>query len=98
MAIDKRLALLSALEIERVHLKNTNKELNASNQQLVMLQDELVESSRLSSLGLMVAGLAHEMNTPLGGVKMAMSSLNALLQREVNAFTRVKLWITAKLD
>lgn len=79
---DKRLALLNALEIEKVHLKNTNKELNASNQQLVMLQDELVENSRLSSLGLMVAGLAHEMNTPLGGVKMAMSSLNALLQRE----------------
>jgi len=78
----KRQVLLLALESEKVHLKNTNKELNTANQRLVLLQDELVENSRLSSLGMMVAGLAHEMNTPLGGAKMALSSLQALLTRD----------------
>ncbi|SBS25367.1 Alginate biosynthesis sensor protein KinB [Marinomonas spartinae] len=84
----KRQALLLALESEKVHLKNTNKELNTANQRLVLLQDELVENSRLASLGMMVAGLAHEMNTPLGGTKMALSSLQALLMRDEADFDK----------
>ena len=34
-------------------------------------RDELVRSERLSSLGLMVAGVAHEINTPLGAAMLA---------------------------
>ncbi len=39
------------------------------------MQDELVRAEKLSSLGLMVAGVAHELNTPLGTAVMTLSSL-----------------------
>ena len=38
-------------------------------------QDELVRTQRLSSLGALVAGVAHELNTPIGNAVLAASTL-----------------------
>lgn len=64
---EKLIGLSLKLHNERQQLKQANKSLieNVARQQL--LQDELVEANKLSSLGLMVAGVAHELNTPIGG-------------------------------
>ena len=40
--------------------------LQESIQQLEMAQDRLVESEKMASLGSLVSGIAHEINTPLG--------------------------------
>ena len=75
--------LLTLLQEEKAQAEHANRKLNLTNKRLVDLQDELVETSKLSSLGLMVAGLAHEMHTPLGGVRMAMSSCKVWLDKEI---------------
>jgi signal transduction histidine kinase len=75
--------LLTLLQEEKAQAEHANRKLNLTNKRLVDLQDELVETSKLSSLGLMVAGLAHEMHTPLGGVRMALSSCKAWLDKEI---------------
>jgi len=56
-------------------LRDGNAALALANERLLMAQQELARAERLSSLGLMVAGVAHEMNTPLASAQLALGSL-----------------------
>lgn len=71
----QRLRLLDQLACERDRLQQRNTELDQALQRQQLLQDELVETRKLSSLGMMVAGVAHELNTPSGAVLMTLSTL-----------------------
>ena len=57
-------------------LERSNQSLTETLQRLEQTQDELVESEKLASLGALVAGVAHELNTPIGNALMAASTLS----------------------
>ncbi len=56
-------------------IQTMNNDLNTSLEQLKIAKDELVRSEKLAALGSLVAGIAHELNTPIGNGLMAMSTV-----------------------
>ena len=64
---------------ERIHmeegLKNAVTELEHSNQQLKEMQSQLVQNEKLASIGQLAAGIAHEINNPMGFVSSNFSTL-----------------------
>lgn len=73
---------LEARVAQRTHeLVRANGELQKAVDSLSLAQDELVRSERMSSLGSMVAGVAHELNTPIGNsLTVATSLQHAMVQ------------------
>ena len=56
-------------------LKTTCKDLAISNERLASTQEALMQSEKLSSMGQLAAGIAHEVNNPLGTVLMLSHTL-----------------------
>ena len=60
-------------EIESVRLHNTivraNAELKKTLEELAKSQDRLIESKKLEKIGLLASGLAHNLKSPLTGIK-----------------------------
>jgi len=50
--------------------------------ELSQTQAQLFQTSKLATLGEMSAGLAHEMNQPLGGISLVAKHMRKLLERE----------------
>lgn len=60
----------------QVELAQANLKLQATNTRLKETQKKLVEAEKMASLGVLVAGVAHEINTPLGVCLSAASALH----------------------
>lgn len=61
-------------------LRQANQELSTTVEHLKLAQGELVRSEKLASLGSLVAGVAHELNTPIGNGVMAISTMRSALK------------------
>jgi PAS domain S-box-containing protein len=69
--------------LEQKVLEKT-KDLELSFLQLQKSQDEIIKKEKLATLGLLVAGIAHEINTPLGAIKASADNLDFLFLQEFN--------------
>lgn len=76
---DDRERNLAELRKQREELAHSNRALQDSLDTLRAMQTDLLRAEKLSSLGLMVAGVAHELNTPLGSALVNLSTLQQRL-------------------
>ncbi len=58
------------LRKSNAELEKRSKELEASIEELKSTQRQLIQASKLASMGTLTAGIAHEINNPLAGIKL----------------------------
>ena len=61
-------------------LSQAHAELQAANQQLKEAQAQLLQSEKMASIGQLAAGVAHEINNPIGYVHSNLGSLEGYIQ------------------
>uniref|UniRef100_UPI0035AFEF1B sensor histidine kinase n=1 Tax=Undibacterium squillarum TaxID=1131567 RepID=UPI0035AFEF1B len=89
LAAEQKLLELNAELEDRVakrtrNLEQSNAELAQALQSVRMMQEEVIRQEKLASLGALVAGIAHELNTPIGNSVTVTSTL----QDEIRRFRR----------
>ncbi|NJK39008.1 MAG: response regulator [Oscillatoriales cyanobacterium RM2_1_1] len=64
-------------------LQDKNEELAVTLEQLQTAQIKLVQSEKMVALGQLVAGIAHEINTPLGAIRSSIENIMSFLEHNL---------------
>ncbi|WP_353572852.1 response regulator [Candidatus Albibeggiatoa sp. nov. BB20] len=85
---DKPAILLIARDVtERkqaeIRLRNANEKLQLTLEHLQATQNELVQSEKMAALGQLIAGVAHEIKTPLGAIRSSVNHISQFLRQNL---------------
>jgi two-component system, NtrC family, sensor kinase len=81
--------------MRETELRERNAELEIANAKLKGAQEQIVQSEKLASIGQLAAGVAHEINNPIGYVN---SNLSTLQQYVSNLLTAIDTYTTVLTD
>jgi PAS domain S-box-containing protein len=76
-------------------LKTKNEEIEEALRRLTQMQEGLIQSEKMSSLGLLAAGIAHEINNPLAFITSNLNRFNEYFHDVRNLLT---LWMESCAD
>ncbi|MEQ8472159.1 MAG: ATP-binding protein [Marinoscillum sp.] len=81
LLVKERTEELNAIKNQLEHLVDQRtKELKNTVDQLTNAQDQLIQAEKMASLGVLTAGIAHEINNPVNYLKGGLYSLDKLLK------------------
>ena len=81
--ITERKASEEEIRYVNEELINQKENLEALVDNLTQTQEQLVNSEKMAALGQLIAGVAHEVNTPLGAIKASIGNLNDSLNKAI---------------
>ena len=55
--------------------------------ELQKTQEQLIQSEKLAALGQLIAGISHEINTPLGAIRASIDNINDILTTDISILT-----------
>lgn len=64
-------------------LEEKNRALSETLEQLKTTQDQLIHREKMAALGKLIAGVAHEINTPLGAIQASISNVNHAVEKSL---------------
>ncbi|MFZ4784285.1 MAG: ATP-binding protein [Flavobacteriales bacterium] len=71
---------MKSLEESKLEIEKKSAELQDTLEKLKRAQFEIIAKEKMSMLGQLVSGIAHEINTPLGSIKAAAYNLNFTIE------------------
>ena len=80
--------MLDKIESGDIELRDTNDQLSNALETLRATQQELILSEKMASLGQLIAGIAHEINTPLGVIRASIDNIKDA-QLDLNAVPKL---------
>lgn len=91
-------SLVNALESSNISLEKEHSAQKVLIQKLQDTQDQLLQSEKMASIGQLAAGVAHEINNPIGFVNSNLSTLSEFSQSMLSAIQKIGQKITSGND
>ncbi len=87
-----------SLQAERRLLEKTNIQLEQAYNELKQTQSQIVQQEKMASIGQLAAGVAHEINNPMGFISSNLASLDNYLEKLTRFLTSQDTLLTALQD